>query len=251
MSSGFNGYLMLNKEIKRHEYLTDYKTFHLFLWLLLDANFLDANFKGIPIKRGQKMTSLNSLVIETGLTEREVRTALEKLIKSNHIIKKTTNKNTLLTVVEYEYYTGLNESKDKPTTNQRQTNDKRKTNQRQTKDKPTTTIEKYNNLNNKELKKIERVVKNLSHFDFLKLNYEAEVLELVTKYKPKINDWDSLVKKFNLKKVDKFDIGHLEIFIDNWLKNAINFKNINSKNDNQNDNNNEIPLNHPSRRKII
>ena len=153
LSSGYNGYLMLNKEIKRHEYFTDYKTFHLFFWLLSDANFIEGNFRGVEVKRGQKLTSLNSLIIETGLTEREVRTALEKLIKGNHIVKKTTNQFHLLTVVEYEFYTGSNEGKDKPTTNQRQT-----------KGKPTTTIEEFNNTKKEEFNKIERVNNNSLKF---------------------------------------------------------------------------------------
>lgn len=186
MSSGFNGYLMLNKEIKRFEFFTDIKTFHLFFWLVSDANFIDGNCNGILVKRGQKLTSYRSLITETGLTEREVRTALEKLIKCNHILKTSTNKNQLLTVVEYEYFTGNNESKDIPTTNQRQT-----------KDKPTTTIEEFNITKKEEFKKIERVDSSLSHFDFLDLNFKKEFLQLVTEYKPKINDWNFCIEKFN------------------------------------------------------
>lgn len=187
MSSGYNGYLMLNKEIKRFEYFTDIKTFHLFFWLVSDANFIDGNCNGVLVKRGQKLTSYRSLVIETGLTEREVRTALEKLIKSNDIIKKTTNKNTLLTVVKYEYYTGSNESKDKPKTNQRQTNDKQ-----------TTTIEEFKNLKKEEFKKIERVNNSsLSKFDLLFSNSQNEVLKLKKKYEHKLKDFDFCIKKFN------------------------------------------------------
>lgn len=211
MSSGYNGYLMLNKEIKRFEYFTDINTMHLYLWLLFDANFIEGNCNGILVKRGQKLTSLNSLIIETGLTERQVRTALEKLIKSNHIEKKTTNKNTLLTVVEYEYYTGNNESKDIPTTNERQTKDKRKT-----------TIEEYNNTKKEESKKIERVNNSLSHFDFLKLNFENELLVLVNEYKPKINDWDFCIEKFNDTVNKRISITVLKGWFLNWVKNQSN-----------------------------
>lgn len=238
MSSGFNGYLMLNKEIKRHEFYTDPKTMRLFEHLLFDANFIDGSCNGIVVKRGQKLTSLNSLIIETGLTEREVRTALEKLINRNHIIKKATNKNTLLTVVEYERYTGLNESKDKPTTNERQT-----------KDKPTTTIEEYNNLNNKELKKIERVNKgSLSNFNYLKSNFEKEVLELENEYKPKIKEFDFCIEKFNNQDYKNVTLTSLK----KWLQDEFDYKkskNLNS--DNHNYKFDEISYNHPSRRKII
>lgn len=204
MSSGFNGYLMLNKEIKRFEFFTDIKTFHLFFWLVSDANFIDGNCNGILVKRGQKLTSYRSLITETGLTEREVRTALEKLIKCNHILKTSTNKNQLLTVVEYEYFTGNNESKDIPTTNHRQT-----------KDKPTTTIEEFNNTKKEEFKKIERVDSSLSHFDSLK--FKKGILELVTEYKPKISDWNFCIEKFNNHPYKNVSITTLKA----WLKREI------------------------------
>jgi hypothetical protein len=155
MSSGYNGFIMLNKEIKRHEYYTDIKIMHLYIHLLLDANFTDSNWKGQIIKRGQKATSVNSLVIETGLTIKEVRTGLDKLIKGNYLVKKGTNKYTLLTLTEYEYLT-----------NNIVDEGKQKTNKRQTKDKPTATIEEVNNI-----KIGERDKENSLKFFFLILKY--------------------------------------------------------------------------------
>ena len=222
MSSGYNGYLMLNKEIKRHEYFTDYKTFHLFFWLLSDANFIEGNFRGVEVKRGQKLTSLNSLIIETGLTEREVRTALEKLIKGNHIVKKTTNQFHLLTVVEYEFYTGSNEVKDKPTTNQRQT-----------KGKPTTTIEEFNNTKKEEFKKIERVNNNsLSNFDFLFSNFKTEIERISEKYRPQMNNYGLCKSKFNTKQISNIQPVHFESYCSNWVTND-------NKNSNKTNNTNE------------
>ena len=234
MSSGYNGYLMLNKEIKRHEYFTEYKTFHLFFWLLSDANFIEGNCNGILVKRGQKLTSLNSLIIETGLTEREVRTALEKLIKGNHIVKKATNKNTLLTVVEYEFYTGSTEAKDKPITRQQQT-----------KGKPTTTIEEFKNTKKEISKEIERVNSDLSHFDFLNLNFKKELLLLVNEYKPKIYEYKRCIEKFNDTNKKHISIIVLKSWFDNWIDNQ------SKKSNNANSlDQNEIDANHPSRKKI-
>lgn len=39
--------------------------------------------------------------------------------------------------------------------------------------------------------------KNLSHFDYLDFHFKKELLEVVAEYKPKINDWDFCVEKFN------------------------------------------------------
>ena len=226
MGSGFNGYLMLNKEIKRHEFFRDHKTFRLFWWLVMDANFIEGKMLGITVMRGQKLTSFESLAIETNLKIPEVRTALNKLIKSNHIIKKSTNKYTLLTVVEYEYYTGSNENKNK-----------QKANQRQTKDKPKTTIEEYNNLNKEELNKIERADKILSHFDFLNSNFKSDIDKLVKEYRPKIVNFDFCIEKFNNYEFSK-EVSVIRL--EQWFKDEIDFKLKKNNNNNFNEGKNEL-----------
>lgn len=67
------------------------------------------------------MTSLDKLSDETGLTVQEVKTALKKLISSKCITKKSTNKYTIITVVNYDSYQQTN---NKPITNGQQTNNK-------------------------------------------------------------------------------------------------------------------------------
>lgn len=180
------GYLAIMRDIKNNEYYKEPLTMRLYEHLLIDANFKDAFWKGELIKRGSKVTSVNNLSLETGLTIKQIRTALEKLIKGKYLAKKTTNKYTLLTLLEYDTITFNSIEEGKPKANKRQANGK-----------PTAIIEESNNINKEKIKEIERVNNNLSHFDFLKLNFEKELLELVTQYKPKIIDWDFCIEKFN------------------------------------------------------
>ena len=205
------GYLAIMREIKENEYYKDPLTMRLYEHLLIDANFKDSFWKGILIKRGQKVTSLQNLSSETGLTIKQVRTALDKLIKSNYVVKKGTNKYTLLTLVEYESITlSLDDE------------GKQMANKRQTKGKQRATIEE-SNKNNKENKlKIESESNknSLSSFDFLNSKYENEMTLLIKKYKSKINDWDFLIGKFNFKieVSEKLKPVVFESYLKNWIK---------------------------------
>lgn len=231
------GYLAILRDIKNNEYYKEPLTMRLYEHLLIDANFKDAFWKGELIKRGQKVTSIHNLSIETGLTIKQVRTALDKLIKGKYLAKKTTNKYTLLTLVEYDIITFNAIDEGKPTANQWQTKDKQRA-----------TIEESNNKKKERNKEIERVSNknSLSHFDFLKLNFQKEVLELETKFKPKIPDWDMLVKKFNLKKVDNYGVVLFESYIDKWMD-YLDKRNSNT----MNNNNQKITGNIEPKRKVF
>ena len=99
------GYLGIMRTIKDNEYYKEPLTMRLYEHLLIDANFKDGYFRGQLIKRGQTAKSIENLSLETGLTIKQVRTALDKLIKGKYIAKKGTNKYTLLSLLEYDIIT--------------------------------------------------------------------------------------------------------------------------------------------------
>lgn len=86
------------------EWYTDIPCKTLFLHCLLKANVKDNNWKGIEIKRGQFITSLEHLAIESGLTISQVRTALKKLNKTGELTSKGHGKYTIITVTNYSIY---------------------------------------------------------------------------------------------------------------------------------------------------
>ncbi len=65
------------------------------------------NGEEYEVKAGEFITSLNSLVKETGCSKQQVRTALSKLEKYTFIRTKKTYKNTLITIVNWPKYQGV------------------------------------------------------------------------------------------------------------------------------------------------
>jgi len=117
------GWIKLHRTLLDWDWADDPKVFALFVTCLLKANHEPNTWRGIDIQRGQFITSLDSLKAQTGLTHRELRTALKKLQKTGEIDKQTTSQNTRITVIQYDKY----QERDKPKTNERQTKDKGKT----------------------------------------------------------------------------------------------------------------------------
>ena len=125
------GWIKIFRRFLEWEWYSETNMVRLFLHLLLKANFEDKRWRGIVIRRGQLVTSISNLHTETRLSERAVRTCLDRLVKTGEIDKQTTSQFTIITICKYEEYQQVEEGK-------RQTNDKRATNERQASDKRTT-----------------------------------------------------------------------------------------------------------------
>ena len=117
-------YIKLSRGLLDWEWYTDINTTRLFIHMLLKANWKDGNFKGTTIPRGSFVTSIRKLSDETGLSDREIRTAISHLKKTGEVTSKTTNKFSVFTVVKYDLYQTTDKQNDKQPTDKRQTNDK-------------------------------------------------------------------------------------------------------------------------------
>ncbi|WP_091853598.1 hypothetical protein [Prevotella communis] len=96
---------------------------HLFLHLLLNANVKDGRWQGVEIKRGQLITGRNRLMAETGISERVIRTCIQKLQETGEIIVQASNRFSLITICNYESYQDVNPESVQQTSNQSPTND--------------------------------------------------------------------------------------------------------------------------------
>lgn len=96
---------------------------HLFLHLLLKANSEDKRWQGMVIKRGQLVTSYDSLHTQTGLSVRTLRTCISRLIETGEVERESTNKFSIITICNYESYQGVEIENDKQETNDGQTID--------------------------------------------------------------------------------------------------------------------------------
>lgn len=86
------------------DWFEEYQSRHLWIYLLLTANTEPVAFKSTVIDKGELMVTLASLSTATGLTVSQVRTALEKLTHSNCIEVKTTNKYTVIKIIDFEAF---------------------------------------------------------------------------------------------------------------------------------------------------
>lgn len=105
------GYIKLHRKIIEWEWYNDQNTFRLFMHLLIKANHTDANWKGKELKRGQRFTSVGNLSRELSLSEKAIRGAIEKLVKTKEIEITGANKGTMITICKYDSYQSSEETK--------------------------------------------------------------------------------------------------------------------------------------------
>lgn len=107
MSGGH--WIKLHRKIKDWEWWGDVNTAHLFIHCLLRANFEDARWQGKVIKRGTFVTSLKKLSAESGLSVKQIRRSLDNLETTGEIATIRTNKNTTITICNYNDYQTRND----------------------------------------------------------------------------------------------------------------------------------------------
>lgn len=86
----------------------DPTAFVVYSYLLYKANHSNAIINDnkttntITINRGQTMTSFRKLSEETGLSERQIRTAVKNLISAKYITQQSTRNYTIFTLCHYD-----------------------------------------------------------------------------------------------------------------------------------------------------
>lgn len=115
----------------------------LFVHLLLLANHEGKKWHGETIERGQILTSREALSESTGLSVRTVRTCLSRLEQTGEILRKTTSKNTIITICNYDRYQVSDEA-------ERPASDQQVTSNRPASDQQVTTTKNIKNIRNKE-----------------------------------------------------------------------------------------------------
>lgn len=99
-------YIKLHRKMTEWEWYSDINTKVLFLHMLLKANWKPKIWQGVPIDRGQFISSYSKLSEETGLTVGEIRTCLAHLKSTGEVAHEPYNKFGLFTVIKYDEYQG-------------------------------------------------------------------------------------------------------------------------------------------------
>jgi len=149
------GWIKIHRKIMETSWYKRSTVVHLFIHLLIKANHQENKFfwngKEITIKRGEFITGLNKLSEETGISIQSIRTALTILKSTNTITIKSTNKFSIIQIVNYDQYQNediksTSKLTSKVTNNQQTTNKQLTTNKNDKNEKNEKNI-KNNNIN--------------------------------------------------------------------------------------------------------
>ncbi len=142
-----NGWIKLHRKVIDNPIFDKPELFKLFVYCLLAAGHEEKkiiwNDKEEILPKGSFITGREKLSKELKQSESMIRRNLKILENISVITRKSTNKYTVINVVNYGIYQGSDLEIDQPATNQRPTSDQ-----------PATTNKKYKNYKNKELKHI-------------------------------------------------------------------------------------------------
>lgn len=97
-------YVKISRKILDWEWYTDINTKVLFLHILLKANWKPSRFQGTEVPRGSLVTSQQNMATETGLTIKNVRTALKHLENTGEVAVSRHPKFSVITVKNYNQY---------------------------------------------------------------------------------------------------------------------------------------------------
>lgn len=98
------GFIKLHRQLEDWEWYTNIPVKTLFIHCLLKANHKDKKWQGIVIKKGSFVTSYENLAFETGLSYKQVRTALDKLKMTGELAHEGHSQYSVITVKNWDEF---------------------------------------------------------------------------------------------------------------------------------------------------
>lgn len=136
-----DGWVKLYRRFLNWQWFSRPEMVQIFIYILLSAAHKDHVWQSVNIRRGEFPTSVDSLVRATGLTTQQVRTCLSRLERTGEIVRKSTNKFTIISVCNFDDY-----QSDEDT--EQQTNNKQVTNKQQSTNNQITTLGEWKESKN-------------------------------------------------------------------------------------------------------
>ena len=130
----YEGFVKLPRNIINWRWFADANVLKVYIYLLTNAAFKETQWKKENLKKGQLITGRKKLSAALGISESAVRTALANLESTGDIAIKTTNKYSVITLLNW----GKTQDCDYFFTNKSPTNRQQTTNK----------SPQYNNKNN-------------------------------------------------------------------------------------------------------
>ncbi len=99
-------FIKLDRSLADWRWFRDRNTLQLWIYILMCVNIADHDFEKVTVHRGELVTSYESLSKATGMTVKEVRTALGHLIKTGEVAIRKYPKFSVISVINYNLYQG-------------------------------------------------------------------------------------------------------------------------------------------------
>ena len=96
------GFTKFPNDLRAAPWRNEPKTVAVYFFLRMNAVHFPSGWNCIPMEPGQILSGRAQIAAETGLTQNEVRTALEHLKRTGYITIKTTNKYSVFSFVDKE-----------------------------------------------------------------------------------------------------------------------------------------------------
>ena len=113
------GFIKIYRSMFSWDWWDDINTFRLFVTMLMMANWEPKKWHGRSIPRGSFFTSLSSLSKRSGLTVKQVRTSLNKLIETSEVTSERANNGRFITITNYDFYQSKDETRANDRANKR------------------------------------------------------------------------------------------------------------------------------------
>ena len=107
-------WIKLNRNITRWRWYKNGNTVRVFLHLLLKANVKPNEFMSIKVDRGEAATSQGNIAKELGMSQSQVRTALNHLVETGELRITGYKSCSVYRIVKYNQYQALYEPKERP-----------------------------------------------------------------------------------------------------------------------------------------
>ena len=99
-----SGWFKHSRNLFDRSWAKDPKMVSVYEYLHCVAYVNDGKLHGMLIRRGSCLTSRKAIMEETGLSDYEVKSRLQKLLDAGEIIVKSTNLGTIITICDYDGY---------------------------------------------------------------------------------------------------------------------------------------------------
>lgn len=121
MGRNLNGFVKIHRKLIEWGWYSDSVVKCVFLHLLMIAAWKPGEYLGHPIKPGQAIIGRKKMAVELGFSEQQIRTALKKLESTKEITLFSTNRFTIATVENWEFYQGDEDESNQQITNKQPT----------------------------------------------------------------------------------------------------------------------------------